>query len=375
MMSGNELQFGLICLGVLAIVGVLIFNFYQDRRSRKHAEQAFRSTHHDVLLDDNGEPTIPPAPGGRMEPALPRNAATPVPAGAASTSAASTPRPAVARATQPELPADEHVIDCVVAIDAPAGVSCSALFAAQLEVMSGFARSLHWYGWDDAENQWIEIDAHSPGSLNRARVTLQLADRQGCITSNELERFYAQLQRVCDQFLAVPRLPQRAEVLQRAGDLDKFCSDVDIQIAINLVASAAPFIGTKLRGLAEAAGLELGSDGAYHQRDELGNVQFSLTNLEPLPFTPEQLRHLQSKGVVLSLDIPRTLNPAHTFDRMIAFALHLADALDGTMVDDNNVPLSERSLSLIRSQIYQFELQMERQAIPAGSPMALRLFA
>ena len=72
MMSGNELQFGLIGLGVLAVAGVLIFNFWQERRARKHAEQAFRSTHHDVLLDEQGEPSIPPAPGGRMEPGLRR---------------------------------------------------------------------------------------------------------------------------------------------------------------------------------------------------------------------------------------------------------------------------------------------------------------
>lgn len=374
MMSGNELQFGLICLGVLAIVGVLAFNFYQERRARKHAEQAFRSTHHDVLLDEDSEPSIPPAPGGRMEPALPRQG------GAEHASAAASPspvtvKPAVVRPAMPELPADDHMIDCVVSIDAPAGVSCSALFAAQLEVMSGFARSLRWFGWDETSNAWVEIGAHTPGSISRAQVALQLADRQGCISANELERFYTQLQRVCDQFLAVPRLPQRAEVLHKAGELDKFCSDVDIQIAVNLVAGSTPFIGTKLRGLAEAAGMTLGGDGAYHQRDDAGNVQFSLTNLDPLPFSPEQLRHLQSHGVVLSLDIPRTINPAHTFDRMIAFAQHLANALDGSLVDDNRVALSDRAISLIRNQIYQFELQMERQAIPAGSPMALRLFA
>jgi FtsZ-interacting cell division protein ZipA len=193
--------------------------------------------------------------------------------------------------------------------------------------------------------------------------------------ANELERFYSQLQRVCDQFLAVPRLPQRAEVLQRASELDKFCSDVDIQIAVNLAAGSSPVIGTKLRGLAEAAGLVLGSDGAYHLRDEAGCTLYTLANSEPVPFSPEQMRQLQSHGLVLSLDIPRTPNPAHTFDQMIQFAQHLADAFGAKLVDDNRVPLSDRSISLIRSQIYQFELQMERQSIPAGSPLALRLFA
>lgn len=367
MMSGNELQFGLIGLGVLAVVGVLVFNFWQERRARKHAEQAFRSTHHDVLLDEHGEASIPPAPGGRMEPGLRRDESFP----AAAIAVLVTPP---ARPTQ-EVVVDDSLIDCVVNIDAPAGVSASALFAAQLEVMSGFSRSLHWSGWSEIENRWVDITAHSPESINRVRASLQLANRQACVSANDLERFYVQLQRVCDQFLAVPRLPARAEVLQKAAELDKFCSDVDIQIAVNLIAAGVPFAGTKLRGLAEAVGMVLGSDGTYHLRDDGGQTLFTLSNLDPVPFSPEQLRQLQSQGLTLALDIPRTLNPAHTFDRMISFGQHLADKLDGKLVDDNRVPLSDRAISLIRSQIYQFELQMERQSVVAGGPVALRLFA
>lgn len=366
MMSGNELQFGLIGLGVLAVAGVLIFNFWQERRARKHAEQAFRSTHHDVLLDEQGEPSIPPAPGGRMEPGLRREDSPAVGPVVRVT--------APARAVQ-EASADDSLIECVVNIDAPAGVSASALFGAQLEVMSGFSRALRWSGWSETENRWIEIHAHSAESVNRVRAALQLANRQACVSASDLERFYTQLQRVCDQFLAVPRLPARAEVLQKAAELDKFCSDVDIQIAVNLVATGVPFAGTKLRGLAEAVGMVLGSDGAYHLRDDSGQTLFTLGNLDPVPFSPEQLRQLQSPGLTLTLDIPRTLNPAHTFDRMISFAQHLSDKLDGRLVDDNRVPLSDRAISLIRSQIYQFELQMERQSILAGSPVALRLFS
>lgn len=366
MMSGNELQFGLIGLGILAVAGVLVFNFWQERRARKHAEQAFRSTHHDVLLDEQGEPSVPPAPGGRMEPGLRREANA--------TSAASVRITAPSRSTVDSV-ADENLIDCVVTIDAPAGVSASALFAAQLDVMSGFSKSLQWSGWNEAENRWTEINAHTPGSVNKVRASLQLANRQACVSTNDLERFYTQLQRVCDQFLAVPRLPPRADVLQKAVELDKFCSDVDIQIAINLIATSAPFVGTKLRGLAEAVGMVLGGDGSYHLCDDAGQTLFTLSNLDPVPFSPEQLRQLQSQGLVLTLDIPRTPNPAHTFDRMISFGQHLADKLEGKLVDDNRVALTDRSISLIRSQIYQFELQMERQSISAGSSLALRLFA
>ena len=369
MMSGNDLQVGLLVCLIAAVAVVLVYNFWQERRARKHAEQAFRSTHHDVLLDEKGEASVPPPPGGRMEPGLRREPQV-SPAVPASRPQATT-RTMTSGAALPE----GLEIDCVVSIDAPAGVSASALFAAQIEVMSGFAHAMRWFGWDDIANQWFEIGAHTAGSITRACVSLQLADRRGGISSGELDRFYKQLQQVCDQFLAVPRLPQRTEVLDRAAQLDAFCVEVDIQIAINLLAGAAPFPGTKLRGLAEAGGMTLGTDGVYHLRDDAGNVLFSLRNAEPVPFSPEQLRMLQSPGLILSLDVPRALNPAQSFDRLIMFAQKLATALDGQIVDDNRVPLSERSIGLIRNQVYQFESQMERQGIPAGSPLALRLFA
>ncbi|MDO6385446.1 MULTISPECIES: cell division protein ZipA C-terminal FtsZ-binding domain-containing protein [unclassified Uliginosibacterium] len=374
MMSGNELQYGLIGLSVIAILALVIYNLWQERRARKTAEQAFRSTHHDVLLDGDAEAVIPPAPGGRMEPGLQRD--IPSAASRGSDTPAMAARASVLpRQQEPSLPWELQAIDCAVSIEAPAGVSASALYTAQQEALSGNQRNLAWFGWNDNDNEWFEIDARTPGSINRACVTLQLADRRGALTEKELDRFNERLARVCDQFLAVPRLPAKADTLARAHEIDQFSSEVDIQIAVNVVSAAAPFAGTKIRGLAEAAGLQLGNDGCYHALDDAGLGQFVLANQENTLFSVEQLKHLQTPGLTLVLDVPRALNPASTFERMVRLAQHLADSLGGVLVDDNRNPLTERSIQLIRSQIGQFELQMERQSMPAGSLIALRLFS
>lgn len=374
MMSGNELQYSLIGLGILAILGLAIYNLWQERKARKHAEQAFRSNHHDVLLDGDVEPVIPPAPGGRMEPGLRSSQNDPDPV---------VPLPAkpvrssqsTQRAQEPVLGFEDQAIDCAVSIEAPAGVSAAALFSAAQEVLAGVTRRLQWYGWSDLDRNWFLIDARTPGSINRACVTLQLVDRRGPISESELDRFYQQLQRVCEQFLAVPRLPARTEVLGHAEEIDRFCSEVDVQIAVNVIAQNTSFAGTKLRGLAEAAGLQLGTDGAYHVLDDAGNSLFALANQESVPFSAEQLRHLQTHGLSLVLDMPRVSAPVLAFDRMVTLAQHLAESLDGAVVDDNRSPLSDRSIGLIRSQLAQFELHMERQSMPAGGEIALRLFA
>jgi len=79
--------------------------------------------------------------------------------------------------------------------------------------------------------------------------------------------------------------------------------------------------------------------------------------------------------VTLTLDVPRVADGVRVFERMMAFAQQLADALNGAVVDDNRSPFGEKAVGLIRAQIEQFQGQMIEQGIAPGSPLALRLFS
>ncbi|MDQ8022514.1 MAG: cell division protein ZipA C-terminal FtsZ-binding domain-containing protein [Moraxellaceae bacterium] len=384
-MAGNELQYGLIGLGAALVLGLFAYNAWQDRRARKHAEEAFRSTHRDVLLEEQQAEAVPPAPGGRMEPRMTADEvaeqrseqrgeqqAAPV---ARNTAAGPNPASRSARAQEPGIEWDMQAIDCAIAIEAPAGISAPALFNAQQTLLAGVQKPLRWFGWDDSNNAWEQLGATTPGSFNRICASLQLADRRGVVSEHELDRFFDQLQRLCDQFLAVPRMPSKAQVMSRAMELDRFCAEVDVQIAVNIIAGEQVFAGTKIRGVSEAAGLQLHGDGTYQARDDAGRVLYALSNQEAALFSAEQLRHLHTHGLTLTVDVPRAAAPVMAFDHMVAFGEHLADALGGVLVDDNRNPLTDRSIGLIRSQASQFEQFMERQNIPSGSDVALRLFS
>ena len=49
--------------------------------------------------------------------------------------------------------------------------------------------------------------------------------------------------------------------------------------------------------------------------------------------------------------------------------------LAGTLVDDNRVPLNDRSVLAIRQQLKSIHAKMEARGMPAGSERALRLFS
>ena len=85
----SDLQIGLAILGVLIVVAVLAFNYWQERQFQRRDEQNFTVPHDDVLLDrTNTTETTSPEPAlknddthiePKMEPELEMPAAVHVP--------------------------------------------------------------------------------------------------------------------------------------------------------------------------------------------------------------------------------------------------------------------------------------------------------
>jgi FtsZ-interacting cell division protein ZipA len=75
------------------------------------------------------------------------------------------------------------------------------------------------------------------------------------------------------------------------------------------------------------------------------------------------------------MDVPRVSGGARVFERMIELARHLAHALDGVVVDDNRAELTDAGLKVIRQHLKSVHAAMEAQGIPAGGPLAARLFS
>lgn len=368
-MAISELQLGLIGAGAFAVVSIFAYSKWQERRHRRQAEQVFGTPQRDVLLET--EPR-----GGmaeeRLEPAELAPESVPEPAPKA--------RPVVEEPLlrqAPELPgAVDSRVDCIIRIESIEPLVAGKLWLAQRELMPGISKPVFWFAFDDGRNAWEEISGHSAGSHNWYCAAMQMADRRGAMGDGEFVAFVDGVQRVCDQFMAMPASqPSRAEAMGVAQELDRFCAGVDVQIGVNVICTTTPAVGTKLRGLAEANGLVLRDDGMFHAEDEAGLTLYSLANLEPVPFSPESLRGLTTGGLTLMVDVPRVPNGHLAFDRMMVFARQLAEAFNGVVVDDNRTPFGEPAAALIRSQIEQFQGQMQAYGVPAGSRLALRLFS
>lgn len=365
----SELQIAMAALGAAVIVAVLGYNKWQERKHRREAERAFRSEHVDVLLPAAGERIEPSA---RFDDAEVESITMPEPAPVAEDEGG----PSVELPAEPPAELADQRIDCVIRLELLDAIPGGQLHVAQAQALSGLNRPVRWSGLDESQGEWRLVAAHDARPYRRLRAALQLADRGGPVGEQELNVFFTGVQRLAEELHAVADTPSRNEVLAQAAEIDRFCAAVDAQVGVNIISrDGHAFAGTKLRGLAEAAGLQLLEDGLFHAKDEHGLTLFTLGNLEPAPFLPHETKTLITRGLTFTLDIPRVAQGAAVFDRMIDWAAKLAGSLGGVLVDDNRAPLNDKAVGMIRDSIARFQEQMTSQGVAPGSPLALRLFS
>lgn len=368
----SDLQMGLLAIGVVVVAGVWLFNALQERRLRSRLEQAFDAEREDVLLR-GGAPAPAPAgkradapaepPVSRVEPVLGR----PDVAEVAETRA----EPPT---SFPDVPDFDSEFDFVMAVDAPGPIGDGVLGEWMAHV-AACGKPSRGYGWDAVGSRWQEI-APAGGRHAHARVTIQLADRAGAVTAAQLATVCDATRNCAERCGGTATIPDTEAALRIANDLDAFCAEVDVAIGINVVApQGQSFAGHRIRAAAEEAGFRLAPQGIFQYRDDHDNLLFTLDNHEHAPFIPEQVGALSTRGITLLLDVPRGFGGEHAFDRMCDIGKALAQALGGSLVDDNRVVLKDASLAVIKQQLRGILATMTGRGIEAGSARALRLFA
>ena len=229
----------------------------------------------------------------------------------------------------------------------------------------------------DSEGVWrLVTREHEATSFSRVTCAVQLADRSGFISRNALNRFQHEVDRIGRKFNAQIEWQSNGDPWQQASELDQFCIDVDKMVGFHLVQGEnGPFTGTKFRGLAEANGLTLGTDGGFHSENDLGLRLFSVVNRDNYPFSQTMLRTSVIHGLTFQLDIPRVRNCSEVFNQMVLTARQMENSLGATLVDDNQRPLGEMQIEKIRQQLKVIHAKMVARGIIPGSSSALRLFS
>jgi hypothetical protein len=268
-----------------------------------------------------------------------------------------------------ELPDPE--IECVARLQAVQSIPGVVLMDA---VEYRYAKPCRWVG-RQASGTWTSVrDAES---YTEVAACLTLADRSGALPEQGYRIFRQVIEELAQALPAAYVIGERDEELKRAAALDAFCADVDVQIGLNLMRKdGGRWTGTRLRGVAEAAGFKLNGAGQLdYVSEENGQLMFRMHNREDQPLLAESMKLLSTGGVTLLLDVPRVPDPVKAYDQMRALAKRLAVTLDAELVDDNGRPLTDAGLGTIRSQLQTVQSTMRTKGIEPGGTRALRLFS
>lgn len=416
----TSLQVGLIIAGIALVIGVILYNWWQERRVRERLDATFSNLGPTTRAEpppppsaDRVEPTLGKRDLGPAEPMLtragtrnsaagarvpiddiddaagfelpvkvqasmPASGDAPLPDIAETTPVATTAEANGAAAAERVVHADGHGpqpdpdIECIMGLQPAKPIPASAI-AAGLNARLG--KRLRWFGRRGLSMPWEMVKGETGGEFSEVVACLLLADRTGAASAPMLQAFISLVGDIAAKLPATFNTPDVQREATRAETLDRICADLDVQIGLTILKSPPSTIpGTRLRGVAEAAGFRLAGGKFEWVHEETGAVLYSLQNFRPEPFTPDTLRTSSTPGAVLLLDVPRVADPVRVFDQMKLAAKRMAQTLDASLVDDNRRPLDDAALGAIRQQIQKTASGLQAVHIEPGSSRALALF-
>lgn len=365
----TDLQMSLIVIGGLIVIGVVVYNKWQEHKVKRSVERAFSLSHDDLLMgagslpvDKRQEPYLSQA---YLDAVQQEGAAKDMPADVYAYAPLKEPAAVenLQLAEERELPVD-YLIDCTVPLPLNAQLRGEKLLASTQVLRSVGGKPIHFIG-QRADGGWEAITYASFYVSLMAGV--QLANRKNALNELEYSEFIMRLRQIAAEFDAYPDVPDMTEVMTTARSLHHFIAEHDAKLGINVRSNREPWSVTTLLSALERQSFDVRSEGRLVMLDGEGGVLFSLS-------TNVTLAEETTSRLTLLLDVPTVSPQREGFGAMLACARSLASRLDGTVVDDDGQPLSEAALAEISGQIDAFYTEMESSEIPAGSTRALRLF-
>jgi hypothetical protein len=331
----SELQFALGLIGILLLVLVAILNL-RSARAKRQAHNPIEPGFADAAGQNYA--------GDRVEPGFsePINVA---------------PAEILRFAIDPR-------IDCVITLRFESPIKGSEIIS---EVADWPRFGAHWIyeglRADDHEGGWepIEVDAN----YAELQLAIQLASRKGPIGVLELSDFCSRSQALAEVLGAQIDMPSVSTMIESAKELDAIAAESDIQLSINVAFDGNAKTRAELDALMLERHFVLSSNNRSYVFYSNNQVLFVSNGLDP-----DQL----VTGISLLLEVPLVAQEQMGFERMLAEGVAVAESMQGRIVDDNGVNLTENAVIAIRQHLDGLYSRLEQSGIAAGSATAARLF-
>jgi len=359
----SDLQIGLIALGVLLILLVLGFNWWQDRRVRRKMQSHFPTSEQDPLLGGAaaaaaGTATTASGAVSRREPGMggdaPRKEGQPAPVDPGSD----------ADDTEEPDPACEVVIE----INFAEPVRGADLLPYMQSLRHVGRKPMRVFAETDQRRHRARV--HAGETYASMQLAVLLANRSGPLTAIEWSQAWARAQDMAERFDATIEGPDQQAVLEQGARLDDTCAALDTQVGLTLMLGTAQPAAEVLSVARDTGFVAEGNRLAWPA--ENGATRFTLSRADGAAFDAGMGG---IERLYLLLDVPCAPADSRAFGRMVDVGRDLAARLRAELVDDQGKPLAEGSETVIDERLQVLFEQLEQAGLPAGSERAQRVFA
>jgi len=338
----SDLQIALILLGILLILLVVVFNWWQDRRIRQQMQSQFPDGDTDPLMSQLSE-------AERREPSMGRG------------------EPASADGEH-----DAAEVDCtteaVIDISFSQPVQAQALAQALQGVQRVGGKPVRYFA--ECEGGGHRARLRAGESYSSMQLAVLLANRSGPLSAIEWSQLWTAAQSLAQQFDASVEGPEQNDVLRRAAALDNACADLDALVGIS-VRLPGPLPASKvIQAVRDAGFLTYGQQLAWLA--DSGQPRFTAMFDSA---NPNDIQSASVERIDLLLDLPNSPADDHAFSRMATVARDLAGRLDGVVLDDQGRPLPESADQNIDEQLSNLYRRLDEAGFTAGQERTGRVFS
>lgn len=359
----STLQISLAVVGFLVLAGVIAHGAWTARRNLPKRATPESASEPVVGQTQNPVPTSDGL-GQRLEPSF-------EPHPESDTSLATLEK----RLTPERKPGLDALIDVIAPLLVDSVISGDAALAAMPATRRAGSKPFGVEGLSVVSGEW-EVPAAGQ-RYSAFQCGVQLANRVGALNQIEYSEFVIKAQSFADAIGAEPEFPEMMDEVARARELDQFASAHDAQLSFTLRAVSTAWSPGYVQQNAARIGFVAGSipGRMVLPATQPGQAPILWLAFDSQAAMAEEPEQTALREVTLSLDVPHVQRSEQPYVRLREAALALAGSMDGVVIDDKGKPIPTDAMELIGSELEQLYDTLEARDLPAGSPLARRLFS
>ncbi|UUM22287.1 cell division protein ZipA C-terminal FtsZ-binding domain-containing protein [Mycoavidus sp. SF9855] len=377
----DELQFALISAGISVLLSVITYNAWQRIKIRRalprslptelKPKEQVEELSDELALLNSAQTSLQPQADNTQYDEVANGATLSIPSAAHPLAEPTNDLPLT---NDPRLVSIiDRRIDCIVPLHLSAPIAAEKLMPLAQRLRRAGNKPIFIEGKpSDNSANWQSLQ---PGGRYQAlRIAVQLANRSGPLNELEFSEFITGAQTLAEALDAELDCPDMAATVAIARELDAFAAQCDVQLSINATSDGAPWSAQYIQAIATQDGLLLSRDGMrFIKLDAKQNPVFVL-QFNNINFLRDDLTYKGGQNITLLLDVPAADEEVLPFRLMCHYASSLSQRIGAHLTDDRQRALSTAELAAIEQQLITLYAKLEKVGMPAGSPLARRLF-